>query len=165
MTKSRTSIFVLSGAGILAMAYLLFLHIAPTVAGDSLFCTVGEHISCLSVNKSAYSIILGIPMSVLGLLYFVFVFFINGFKLTKKQYGWLALLTIVLLGPSIYLTLIETFVLKVFCLYCEFSKLCMLGIVGFSIKQSQDDRPDNNQIFFASAAALLLAAVTYYLQV
>lgn len=165
MNIQRT-ISVLALLGIAAMGYLFWLHITPTAAGEGgVLCTVGEHVSCYEVNKSAYSQIFGIPLSLLGLLYFAGVFIISWLNLSKRQYALLALSTIVLLGPSLYLTYIEAFILEKFCLYCELSKLLMLGIIGLAWKQSGEERPINSELFLSIAGAILLAMIIFYIQV
>ena len=65
----RWSIIVASLVGMFTMIYLVYLHYAPVPEGGS-FCDIGEAFSCDVVNKSAYSEILGIPMAVLGVVYF-----------------------------------------------------------------------------------------------
>lgn len=56
----------LVGAGI--MAYLVYLHYAE---GGGAVCDISAELSCSVVNKSEFSEILGVPISVLGLLYFL----------------------------------------------------------------------------------------------
>jgi uncharacterized membrane protein len=150
----------------MAMSYLLWLHWAPVEnSATSGLCTIGENISCFEVNKSVYSQIFGIPLSLLGLLYFVGVFGITWFKLDSRHYALLSLFTIVLLGPSLYLTFIELTVLYKWCLYCEFSKLLMLGIASLAWLQSSESRPSKSELFLSIASALLLAMIIFYIQV
>lgn len=166
MSKLKHVIALCSIVGIITMSYLLWLHYAPVQSSGGVLCTIGDKVSCLDVNKSAYSSILGIPLSALGLAYFIGVFgFLSLFSLSSRQYSLLVLSSIALLGPSLYLTAIEIFVLGKICLYCELSKLAMFGIVVAAWKLSGVDRPDGNKIFLAVGVALLLAMITYYLQV
>ena len=166
MKTSKHIIAICSIVGLAAMSYLLWLHVAPVQSTGGVLCTIGERVSCLDVNKSVYSTILGVPLSVLGIGYFLAVLFaVSILPLSKRHYAYLALGSIVLLGPSVYLTAIEIFVLGKICLYCELSKVMMIGIVGMAWKMSGDERPDNNAVFMAVASALLLAMITFYLQV
>lgn len=166
MDKLRHVIAFCSIVGIVAMSYLLWLHYAPVQTNGGVLCTIGDKVSCLDVNKSVYSSILGIPLSALGLAYFIGVLgLVSLFSLSSRQYSLLVLGSIALLGPSLYLTAIEIFVLSKICLYCELSKLMMFGIIATAWKLSGVDRPDGNKIFLAVGVALLLAMLTYYLQV
>lgn len=146
------------------MSYLLSLHYAPVQINDVTgLCTIGDNISCFEVNKSVYSQIFGIPISLLGLLYFVAVFIACFFKPSPRQLGILSLVTIAFLGPSLYLSVIEATVLLKWCLYCELSKLLMIGIAVLSWIESKDSRPTKGELFLSVATAFLLAMVTFYI--
>lgn len=126
---ARVLLILLAVTGIGFMSYLTYLHYAPDASS---FCDIGEKVSCSTVNTSQYSKVLGIPFSVLGILYFAGVLGLAAFKYNKKNLKLLLLGTIMFLGPSFYLTGIELFVLNTICLFCEGSKAVMLGIVGTS---------------------------------
>ena len=110
--------------------YLVYLHYAPE---GSSFCDISEGLSCDAVNKSEWSELFGIPVSILGYLTFLALFLVNmfiikdtkefsGFNLTKKG---LVLFELIVLGWSILysygflLFYVEYYKLKgTYCLLC-----------------------------------------------
>lgn len=146
------------------MSYLLSLHYAPVQINDVTgLCTIGDNISCFEVNKSVYSQVFGIPISLLGLLYFSAVFIAVFLKPSPRQLGILSLITIAFLGPSFYLSVIEATVLYKWCLYCELSKFFMICIAVLSWLESRNSRPSKGELFLSVTSALLLAMVTFYI--
>ena len=113
---------------ILVFSYLLYLHYEPT---ESEFCNFGESFNCDIVNKSIYSEIMGIPVSLLGVLTFIGVLIfgslsLNNFKtkinglsidseLMIKLIFWISVIGLLF---ALYLVYIEAFVLYSFCIFC-----------------------------------------------
>jgi len=113
---------------ILVFSYLLYLHYEPT---ESEFCNFGESFNCDIVNKSIYSEIMGIPISLLGALTFIGVLILsslslNDFKtnvsslminseLMIKLIFWISVIGLLF---ALYLVYIEAFVLYSFCIFC-----------------------------------------------
>lgn len=161
---SQRVIAVLSFFGIVTMSYLLWLHFAPADSVINVLCTVGDKVSCAEVNKSAYSTILGIPMSLLGLMFFLVMFGLSFARVPDRTAGKLSLLTTAFLGPSLYLTYVEIFILQKICLYCELSKVLMILLAYIWWRKSADERPVGSEIFLTIALALLLAVGTFYIQ-
>ena len=114
--------------------FLTWEHYALTSIG----CPVSPWINCLAVTSSKYSEIFGIPLSLLGSFYYVLLSFFllrsNGnAKKDNKMFKHFFLLTSsfgVLF--SLYLTYIQAFEIKLFCLYCLLSAIISLLIFGFS---------------------------------
>src|SRR3989344_306293 len=111
----KYSILFLALIGAVVMGYLISLHFSEESVS---FCNLGEGLSCDIVNKSIYAKAFGVPISVLGFIYFAAVFFTSLFKLDKNKLKIIAFLTIVFLGPSLYLTGIELFIIKNICVFC-----------------------------------------------
>lgn len=117
--------FVLSLLGLIDSAYLIWIKIADSPK----FCIQGVG-DCWSVNRSQYSQIAGIPVSVLGVIAYLIIFIL---LLTEnrtdflKQYTVMAQFGITLVGFlfSAYLTYIELFVLKAICPFCVVSAIVM----------------------------------------
>lgn len=119
---------VLSVAGVGIAVYLA----AENLQGNSGVCTVVH--GCATVQKSRYGKILGIPISVPGLLLYL--------VLAGSALGWLfdfrsqrRLFTVIafngaLLGVlfSGYLTYLEAFVLDAWCIYCIASALILSAL-------------------------------------
>lgn len=111
---------VLLALGMLITAYLVYQHYKS--AGGS-FCNVSDYVSCDVVNKSKYSEIVGFPVALLGFLaYAIFFFFSIGFlknwKFPRRTLGVLVFFSAASVLFSLYLTIIEFFVLKALCLLC-----------------------------------------------
>lgn len=136
----RTSAGLLGVLGAGVMAYLTYLH----YSGVSSLCDFGEGFSCSTVNQSTFSEILGVPVAVLGLVYFLAVASLLVFRCTKGVFTWVLLGSVFSIAFGIYLSAVEHFVLESICLYCEMSKLVMIAIIGVSAegaKQGGEDVP------------------------
>jgi uncharacterized membrane protein len=116
--------------GILLAAYAVTLHFAPS---SSAICNISASWNCDKVNKSPWSLFLGIPVSILGLLSYLIVFFAvlkrktlqKTLSFTAKDFfGYLTFLTLVMFGFQFYLTGIELYVLHAFCVVCVISQFC-----------------------------------------
>ncbi len=125
----RRGLIALAGCGALILAYLTRLHYDT---GGSSFCNFAPGLSCDLVNQSSYSEIWGIPVAVLGLLFFLAVIVV---LLNDRRPGYFSLtlaLTIFALSFSLALSAIEVFVLKSVCLLCETSKVIMAAMIAVS---------------------------------
>ena len=116
--------------GALLMLYLTYLHFSGTT---STVCDFSAELSCQIVNQSVFSEILGIPISLLGFIYFIGVIALLNQKKIKKQFRLILLLTLFSLVYSLSLSSIEIFLLASICLFCEISKVIMAAIFGLSI--------------------------------
>lgn len=96
-------------------------------------CTIG---GCETVLSSPYSKILGIPVSLLGsLYYFVIILSLFTYFDTKKEIFIRLPIFISVLGfvGSIWLITIMSFIIKAFCPYCALSALSSLLIFLISL--------------------------------
>ncbi|PJE50934.1 MAG: hypothetical protein COV29_01500 [Candidatus Yanofskybacteria bacterium CG10_big_fil_rev_8_21_14_0_10_36_16] len=155
--KKQIALAVLSILGILIMGYLVSLHFSEE---EGSFCDLGKGLSCDIVNKSEYSEVAGIPVSMLGIFYFIAVFFTSIFKYDKKTLKKIAFITIAFLGPSLYLTIIELTVIKSICVFCEGSKILMTLIAITAWKGSGTEFKKNHFVS-AVVVAILLALLTW----
>lgn len=123
MTKSipawvLTSIFIIAFLGFLDATFLVgehYLHMVPP-------CFIVQ--GCDTVTTSAYSKIAGIPVSVLGMLYYVTVLTLAMYYADKKKKSTLLLLhgiTILGFGMSLWFLFAQAFIIKAWCMYCLFS--------------------------------------------
>ncbi len=144
----RRIMIVLAGLGIFLSLYLLKEHWAPS---GSTFCDLSATVSCDIVNKSSYAEIFGIPVSLLGALYYFGVLMVALFpnRLAKrvaeddKKFFWQLFAGYMLLGFffSLYLTAIEAFVLKVWCPLCVASAIIvvlLLAIAGLLARYQEE---------------------------
>ncbi len=100
---------------------------------------------CQTVNQSEYAKILGIPVSLLGcLFYLAFIALLFLAIFTTNQY-WLSFFlpaaSIVGILFSIYLTVIEIFVIKLFCEFCMLSAICSLALLVLILVAKKQNFP------------------------
>lgn len=161
-TKSlRIVLIVLALAGTVIMGYLISLHYSHS--GES-FCNLGEGLSCDIVNKSAYSEVLGIPISILGLLYFLGVLGVGIWGFKKKYLESTFMLSVVFLLPSLYLTGIEIFVLHSVCIFCELSKVLVVGVISVSWLALPEKKISAKKILVTIIVAIIVALGMWYIQ-
>lgn len=119
-----------------AAAYLLYVHYAPSASS---ICNISDTLNCDIVNKSIYSKLFGIPVSLLGLLAYggLFIFSVRGLsKNQDKWVPWAFLFASFCLAFALYLTGIEAFVLKAYCVFCLAQQVLILleWILLFKLK-------------------------------
>jgi len=154
----RILLILFAIAGMVIMGYLISIHYSPE---EGSFCNLGEGLSCDIVNKSAYAKILGIPVSILGFLYFLGVLVFGIWRYTKPALKNIALLSIIFLGPSLYLTGIEFFVLNNICILCEISKILIVGIILVSLLTLRPEGFTKKSFVSAIILAILLGVFIY----
>ncbi len=108
------------------MSYLTYVHYKKD---GSTLCDLAPGFSCEIVNKSIYAEIFGVPVSVMGLAYFlaVIVLVLGQIRGGAKM---IELFTLGALVFSLYLTGLEIYLLASICVICEFAKVLMLCIFG-----------------------------------
>ncbi|OGL66526.1 hypothetical protein A2856_02435 [Candidatus Uhrbacteria bacterium RIFCSPHIGHO2_01_FULL_63_20] len=118
----------------LAISTYAFLHNRGFSSGS--FCTIGESFDCDVVNKGPYSVLFGIPVALIGILGYLFLL---AAALLKRRDMRDRNLTRILLAAAaggtafaLYLTGIEAFVLRVWCLLCISSQVSILLILVLS---------------------------------
>jgi len=113
---------------ILVILGLSGLSIAAYIRHSKLFkeklvCPIG--FDCNSVVKSDYSRFLGIPVEILGIIYYSLVaigYFISFFIEPSENFVlFLAFASILAFLFSIYLTIIQAFLLRQWCTWCLIS--------------------------------------------
>jgi len=114
--------------GIVAIAVLLYLF-ASELNPQVLVCPSAGIINCGRVITSNYSTIFGVPISVLGMLWFAAMVSIS-FSRKSKYLQLLIPLWAAGIVFVIYLVYTELFVLHAVCLYCSFTDLLIL-LMGF----------------------------------
>ena len=127
LTKNNLSItsLVFAFAGFLDATYLTILHYKNAFPP----CTVTG--GCETVLTSQYSVILGIPISLLGsLFYLLIIFFALAVLFDKRKVFAHGLFLAALSGlfVSAVLFFVQFFILKAFCQYCLTSEAISLAI-------------------------------------
>ena len=110
---------ILSVVGLLVSAYLTYEHYT---GNETLACTVTGVIDCGKVTSSAWSTFMGVPVALLGLLFFVALTILVLPSVWRRPEPWLdwlrfGLLTIGL-GMALYLVWAELFRIHAICSWC-----------------------------------------------
>ena len=159
---TRLVIIFLAAAGVGIMVYLTYVSFTQNQS----FCDISKEVSCDIVVNSLYSKVFGVPVSVLGLFYFVTVLFLDLLSKKEKAIKTIFLLTLLSIFPSLYLTFTEIFFIKSICLLCETSKVLMGGILAVSFATMKFSGEKN--IFRLSApviiAGIAVAGIMYFSQ-
>ncbi len=134
------AILILSLIGLATSFYLLYEHYA---AGSSV-CDVNATVSCSLVNSSVFSELLGVPVALLGIIWFLAVIWLTTRK--DKQYlnilFWWHLLGLL---SVIYLVTAE-FILQAICPFCTVvHAIIIIGLV-ISFFLQRDVKIKNKQI-------------------
>jgi len=143
------------------MGYLTNLHFSPD---EGAFCNLGEGLSCDIVNKSQYSEVIGIPMSILGLLYFIGVLVVGVWKYNPSTLKKALYLSIAFMGPSLYLSGVEFFVLKNICVFCEISKVLILAIIFVLVASLGRSKVSMGKIVGSIVFGVILLTITFFAQ-
>jgi vitamin-K-epoxide reductase (warfarin-sensitive) len=130
--KIYATLAVVNLLALFAALFLTYVHFSPD-ASD--FCVLSEKWNCDIVNKSIYSTLFGIPVSLMGsVAYFGFLLFsIRGLrKDQKKLLPYFLAMVLCATAFALYLTGIEAFVLKTYCLFCVVQQLLILMELGLA---------------------------------
>ena len=131
------SFLVISFIGFADATYLTAKH----YSGTPLECSVFE--SCEKVTTSRYATVLGIPVALLGAIYYLAIFLSLIAYLDLRRGGILsftALFTIVGLLASAWFVYLQLFVIQAICPYCMVSAvastvLFLLGMLALKKKR------------------------------
>ena len=123
-------IAVLALAGIAVSSLALQNHYAKSASS---YCDLGESFNCDIVNRSTYSVVLGLPVALIGIIGYAMLLALSTLYRAKAETP--AMLLIAALGGlafALYLTYVEAFVLAVWCLLCLSSLVLILSITLLS---------------------------------
>ncbi|PYX75315.1 MAG: hypothetical protein DMG72_07630 [Acidobacteria bacterium] len=123
-------IAVLALAGIAVSSLALQNHYAKSASS---YCDLGESFNCDIVNRSTYSVVLGLPVALIGIIGYAMLLALSTLYRAKAETP--AMLLIAALGGlafAVYLTYVEAFVLAVWCLLCLSSLVLILSITLLS---------------------------------
>lgn len=131
--------------------FFALLAVAPLGFLDSAYLTVEHFLNrtppcsvlrgCETVTTSSYSVIFGIPMALMGALYYLAIILALVYYLDAKKawvLKWVSRFTAVGFLFSLYLVYLQLFVLHAICIYCMFSALSStaLFILGVIVLKS-----------------------------
>jgi protein-disulfide isomerase/uncharacterized membrane protein len=121
------SVLIVTLAGLMSSVYLAVSHyrVYTDIVYES-FCAISRSLNCDTVSQSPYSILLGVPVSVWGIVgysFFLIILSFSWFSRDEKRRVWTLLFVIALLfsGYSGVLALISTYIIHSYCIVCIFS--------------------------------------------
>ena len=117
----------LSLLGIILAGYLFYSYLAPIPPG---LCNISATINCDAVIKGSLATLFGIPVSLVGLIGYIFILYSALLKLPKLH----LFMTSFGLLFCLRLTFLEILVEKVYCPVCLACQLIMLILFILSLK-------------------------------
>jgi uncharacterized membrane protein len=126
MTRPRSRVDASLVISLIGLAISLYLTIEHFTSPAVLACPEGAVINCAKVTSSQWSVILGVPVAVLGLGYFVVMVAL----LTPAAWNYKALNPVRLagvalgVGMALYLIWVELFRVDAICLWCTAVHVC-----------------------------------------
>ncbi len=125
---------VASALGLAVAGYLTFEHFTSST---SLACSDNGVVNCLKVTTSSYSAVAGVPVAVLGLVYFAVMLVLQLPPMWQRperalrlaRVGW----SVVGLGTVLYLLSAELFVIDAICLWCTSVHVLTLVLFGTTV--------------------------------
>ena len=165
-------VFYTSIIAIILFAYLVNIHYQPS---ESRFCDISEGVSCDIVNKSLYSEIFGIPVSLLGLLSFALVAFLTwkllknkkikffSLELHKKElFEFLLLFMVISTLFSFWLIYAELFLILSICLLCVIGNV-LIWIALFVLIELNKKNIKHSLINISRILLVIFGAIILYL--
>lgn len=123
-------IAVLALAGVAVSCVSLYHHFSKSKTS---FCDVGQSFNCDLVNRSAYSVVAGVPVALIGVLgYCVILALCIAYRDKAETPFMLLLVATAGLLFAVRLTYIEAHVLGVWCILCLSSFALISGITAVS---------------------------------
>ena len=148
MTASRSWVgWIGTALSLLGIVVALWLTIAHFTTPLTLACPDTGPINCAKVTTSSYSTILGVPVALLGLFYFLVMLPLQLPQSWKSTYGRLSTMRLLWSLAGIimifWLIYVELFRLNAICLYCSAVHLITLAIfantmVGTALKRRSE---------------------------
>ena len=133
--RSRALVLILAIAGLAAATTSAYVHYRLlTVPDFTSFCDVNSTVSCAQAYLSPYGELGGVPVAILGALYFGAVLAIAGLGWPPKAAAppagpsYILALSIPALAFIAYLAFAAFVVLNAFCILCAISYVAVLGI-------------------------------------
>lgn len=133
--------------GLGVAGYLTFEHYTSS---SSLACSDNGVVNCLKVTTSSYSSVAGVPVAVLGLLFFVIMLALQLPRAWQWPERWLRLTrvgwSVVGLGAVLYLLSAELFSIDAICLWCTAVHVLTLVLFATTIYATVSYPPADGDI-------------------
>ena len=107
---------LLAGAGIAVSSFSLYHHFSHSRTS---FCDIGQEFNCDLVNRSQYSVVLGLPVALMGILGYLLLLALATVYREKAETPYMLLIASSGgLAFALRLAYIEAFVLHAWCILC-----------------------------------------------
>lgn len=120
--------------GLGVAGYLTFEHFTSS---SSLACSDNGVVNCLKVTTSSYSSVAGVPVAVLGMVFFAIMVVLQLPVAWQRPERWLRLVrlgwSVVGLGTVFYLLSAELFSIDAICLWCTAVHVLTLLVFGTTV--------------------------------
>jgi vitamin-K-epoxide reductase (warfarin-sensitive) len=114
--RLMSAIALIAVAGAIVSSVSLYHHYHTS---KTAFCNFGASFNCDLVNRSPYSIVLGVPVALIGILGYLLILSLATIYRDKAETPFMLLIASVGgLCFALYLTYIEKFVLAAWCVLC-----------------------------------------------
>ncbi len=99
-------------------------------------CSINDIWDCGAVNRGPYSVFYGVPVALIGIVGYTFLFVMEALK----KWRVMAAASVGALGFSLYLTHIEASILQTWCQYCvgsliTISLITLLAIIQLIVRR------------------------------
>jgi uncharacterized membrane protein len=124
------AILAMSLLGFLDSLYLAVAHYRDSVPT----CTVIR--GCETVLTSRFSSVLGVPVALMGVVFFVVAFYSAIATVThagQRTFVWMRAVAYVGVAVSLFFFLVQALVIHVYCQYCLASEVLVVGIFVLSL--------------------------------
>ena len=121
MKLLRLGVLVLAVLGIVVS----FLALREHYRTDTSPCSINEKWDCGVVNQSPYAVLGGVPVAAIGIAGYGVIALLA----LRRKARWLAAVVLMGLGFALYLTYVEAYVLKVWCVFCVAS-LTIISLIS-----------------------------------
>lgn len=138
---------------LLGIADSIYLTIAHLTSPAVLACPENSFINCSKVTTSPYSVLFGIPIVYLGLLFFISMLVLQLPRFWDNQNKWFNIVRLSLstigLFMVFYLVYAELDLINAICIFCTGVHILTVGLfinnlIGFSLtKKKSTNRPAN----------------------
>ncbi len=143
----RTTMIALATIGLGVASYLTYVH----YSGIQPVCTAGG--SCLEVQTSIYSKLVGVPVALIGLIGYVLILASLLAPVSETTRLATMALTVGGFGFSAYLTSRELFSIHAICEWCASSAVIMTVLVCLAIWRFLRGEPPPRGVAAAAATA------------
>jgi uncharacterized membrane protein len=136
------------GLSLAAVAIASYLTVAHYTDPAALACPDTGIVNCALVTTSSWSVVLGVPLAVLGLVWAVVMTGLTVPRAWRSSAGWVDGARLALSGAGavtvLYLVYVELFRIGAICLWCtavHVTAVCLFGVILAGRAASTDPTP------------------------